>query len=370
MPLDIEEALHDFVLNKVNLEGLKLETDWKILAILIFSQAIPKLGDIVLNFPDLTDDEIYEIVSKLESRGILIRERDELKLSKAMKDIIKSFFMLNQYSAYKTMLTQQLRQRISERTSNLFLLGLVRHILNIAQFQKTSEPFSIINKNLIKDMDDAKLRELSKLGIVLLTENEVIIAHEVLVELETIFKSAVSERSVIRIPAYDIYAATVIWRRILGQCKNYIKIQDEYVNEETLQIIQSYSPSRIDITILTSIEGARDADVDEIKQRINAIRNAGKKIDLFFIGYRSGKAPFHYRYLISKDLCYSISTSLKDVGKSKDADFIHIPQEEKEGLVEPAFNYWISVPRDKLKEIEVDRMNFDDWLKTKMVHST
>lgn len=134
--------------------------------------------------------------------------------------------------------------------------------------------------------------------------------------------------------------------------------------KRALQVIQSYSPAEVKIEIISGIERARDADIEEMKRRVDAIKNSGKKIELFFIGYeRTGKAPFHYRYIIGKDICYSISTSIKDVGKSKEADFIYIPREEKEGLIEPAFNYWSRTPKEKLKEIGVIRMNFDEWLK-------
>jgi hypothetical protein len=363
--VDVEKTLQDFVLNKVNPEGLELETDWRVLAILMFSETAPKVQDIKLNFPNLTSDEVDEILFRLESRGILSREREELRLPKATKDIIKSFFILNRYQDFKSLVTQQLRERVSERISNLFLLGLLKRVLISSQVQRLTEPFCAIKKTLV-NVDETDLKEAVKLGIVFLTENEVIIAHEALRELETLFRSAISEKSLIRIPANDIYTAIITWRKIFGECKEYIKIQDEYVNEETLQIIQSYSPSQVNITVLSSIEGARDADIEEMKQRVDAIRNSGRKINLFFVGDKEGKAPFHFRYIISRNLCYSVTTSIKQVGKSKDADLIPISNEEKDGLVEPAFNYWIGVPKERLKEMGINRMNFDEWLKQRL----
>ena len=334
-------------MSKVNPEGLELETDWRILAILMFSETTPKVQDIKVNFPNLTSDEVNEVLFKLESRGILSREGEELKLPKATKDIIKSFFILNRYQDFKGLMVQQLRERVGERISNLFLLGLLKRILISPQIQRLTEPFCAVKKMLV-NVNEADLEEAVKLGIVFLTENEVIIAHEALRELETLFRSAISEKSLIRIPANDIYTAIVTWRKIFGECKEHIKIQDEYVNEETLQIIQSYSPSQVTIMILSSIEGARDADIEEMKQRVDAIRNSGRKIQLFFVGDNKGKAPFHFRYIMSKDLCYSVTTSIKQVGKSKDADLIPISKEEKDGMVEPAFNYWVGVPKERL----------------------
>jgi len=209
------------------------------------------------------------------------------------------------------------------------------------------------------------LRELVKLRLVFLTGNEVIIAEEILKELEGLIKSAISKK-IIRIPAKDEFAARLVWKKIFGEeCKEYVKIQDEYVNEETLLILQSYCPEGVTIQILTSIEGARDIDIEEMKQRVNSIKNSGRRIRLLFIGDKQGKAPFHFRYIISRDICYAISTSLKQVGKSKDADLIPISLEEKSGQVEPAFDYWFETPLNKLKEKGIRRMSFDEWVRFK-----
>jgi hypothetical protein len=364
IPVDVEKTFQDFILSKVNIDGLKLETDWKVLVILMFSEIAPKMEDIKQNFPNLTSDEVNEILSNLENGKIVAREGEELKLPKGTKDIIKSFFVLNRCQELKNLLIQQLRERVSERISNLFLLGLIKRVLTSTQIQRSSEPFWIINRDLLSNINEKDLQEAVKLGIVLLTKHEAIIAHEVLLELETILKSAISKK-ITRIPPRDIYFARLKWRDIFGECKNYVKIQDEYVNEETLQIIQSYSPIETEIKVLSGIEKARDADKDEMKGSIDKIRKSGRKIELFFIGNSEDKAPFHVRYIISKDLCYSVSTSMKDVGKSKEADFIPISKEEKEGLIEAAFNYWIGLPTEKLKEMGIRRMSFDEWLKYK-----
>lgn len=128
-----------------------------------------------------------------------------------------------------------------------------------------------------------ELKEASKLGIVFFTQDKVVIVKKVLEELETLFKSKIFEK-VIRIPARDIYTAIITWKKILGEeCKEYVKIQDEYINEDSLRIIQSYSPPQTNITCLTSMEGARDLDIDEMKHVINEIKSSGRKLKLYFI---------------------------------------------------------------------------------------
>jgi hypothetical protein len=143
-------------------------------------------------------------VSRLEGRGILSREREELRIPKATKDIIKSFFVLHRYQDFKGLTSKQLRERVSERISNLYLLGVLKRVLTSPQI-RIDGPFCIIKKDLIKSVDESDLREAIKLGIVFLTQNEAIIAHEVLLELESRFRSAISEKSLVRIPAKDIY---------------------------------------------------------------------------------------------------------------------------------------------------------------------
>jgi len=306
------------------------------------------------------------VLLKLESRGILSRVDGELRIPKATKNIIKNYFVLNQYQSFKGLITQQLKKKVSERISNLFLLGLVKRILTSSRIPKTSDPFCVVRRSLVKDVSEDDLKEATKLGVIFLTSNEVIIAHEVLSELESIFRSAISEKSIIRIPANDVYTAIVTWRRIFSECKEYVKVQDEYVNEETLRIIQSYSPDQVRIIILSSIEGARDADLEEMKQIVDVIKNSGRKIDLLFVGKGPlGKAPFHERYIISKDTCYWLSTSIKQIGKSKSASIGLVPMDKKEGEVEPAFNYWAFHSAKRLGEIGIKRVKFDEWLKHK-----
>jgi hypothetical protein len=366
VPFSVEKVLEDFVVSKVNLEGLDLQTDWRALAVLLFSGTPPMIEDLKVNFPSLTLDEINEIIFRLEKRGILSREGTELKILKATKDIIKNYFILNRYQSFKTLIIQELRNRISERTSNLYLLGLIKRILTSVGFQKTSEPFFSIKRTLIRNVSDDDIKEVAKLGLVFPTTQEVIVASEVLLELEEALKSALSEETVYRVPAGEIFTAIAVWKEIFGNCEDYIKIEDEYVNEETLEIIQSYSPVGVELTVLSSIKGARDLDIEEMERRIKAIRNSGRKIELFFIGYEHNEeALFHERYIISKNVCYLLSNSMKQIGRSKSASVALISKEKKTGIIEPAFDYWIGSQKEKLKEIGVIRMTLEEWLKHK-----
>lgn len=370
LPFSVEEILEDLFASKVNLEGLKLRTDWRALLILLFSETYPTVEDLKTSFPNLTLDEINEILFNLEKRGILSREGATLQIVKLTREIIKNYFLLHCYRSYKTLIIQELKNRLSERTSNLYLLGLLKKVLAYSKLpQKISEPFFSIKRTSIRNVSDIDLKEMAKLGLVFTTTQEIIVAHEVFLELEAVLKSALSEKTTYRVPAGEIFTAIAVWKEIFGKCKNYIKIEDEYVNEDALEIIQSYSPAGVDITILSSIKGARDLDIEEMQRRIKALKNSGRRIRLFFVGYKHNEAPFHERYIISKDVCYLLSTSMKQVGKSKSASITMIPQERKIGTIEPAFDYWIESPKGKLIEKGISRMSLEEWLKFKSATS-
>lgn len=366
VPFSVEEILKDFVISTANIDGLKLETDWRTLVILLFSEANPTVEDLVANFPASTLDEIKETLFRLEKRRILFRKGTELSILKTTKDLVKNYFILNRYQYFKTQIIQDLRNRIKERTSSLYLLGLAKRILTSVGFQELSEPFCSIKRASIKTVNDDDLMQIAKLGIVFLTAQEIIVASEILLELEEVLKSDFSEQALYRVPADEIFTAISVWKEIFGKCEDYIKIEDEYVNEQTLEIIQSYSPVGVKLTILSSLKGARSFEIEEIERRIKAIKDSGRKIEFFFVGYeRNEESPFHERYIISKNVCYLLSNSMKQIGKSKSASIAAISTEKKTGTIEPSFNYWIECPREKLKELGIIRMTIDEWLKHK-----
>jgi hypothetical protein len=167
----------------------------------------------------------------------------------------------------------QLRRRVSERPSNLFILGLIRRILASAPSLKTSEPFCSIKRELLTNVSGDDIKEASKLGILFLTSKEVIVAHEVVTELESVLKSALMVESFMTVPPNDNLRAMQAWVQIFGQCKDYVKIWDEYINEETLDIIERFCPRDATVTALSAIEKPRQIDVDESEQRVKAIRN-------------------------------------------------------------------------------------------------
>jgi hypothetical protein len=195
LPFSVEEILENLFASKVNLEGLELRTDWCALLILLFSETDSTVEDLKTSFPNLTLDEINEMLFNLEKRGILSKKGATLKIVKATREIIKNYFFLNCYQSYKTLIIQELKNRISERTTNLYLLGLLKRVLASSKLlqQKIPEPFSSIKRTSIMNVSDNDLKEVAKLGLVFTTTQEIIVAHEVFLEVEETLKSALSE---------------------------------------------------------------------------------------------------------------------------------------------------------------------------------
>ena len=88
IPVDVKKTLQEYILGKINVENLKLDPDWRILLILIFTEEPVRISDIKENFPALTFDEFVEILAKLEERSALTLDTEEVRLSRATRDII------------------------------------------------------------------------------------------------------------------------------------------------------------------------------------------------------------------------------------------------------------------------------------------
>lgn len=366
VPFNVERVLEQSIIQKINLEELEMATDWRILIMATYSKTPLTYEDIRLNLPELTSYEVNEVLYKLQTRGIISKSPTEIRIPEGSREIVKNYFVLNQYQSFKVDVLQKLRKRIGIRLSNLYLLGLVKRILTSIPIQIVSDPFYSIERRELVDFKQEDLIEASKLGLLFPTKNVVIIAHEILPELETALKSAFAEETFMTIPANEIFTAISVWRKIFSQCTDYLKVQDEYVNEETLEILQSYCSQGIKIFIVSSIEGARDLDIDEMKKRVDDMKRMKRNITLVFVGRGpQGIAPFHERYIISKDVCYMISTTIKQVGKFKSASIVSLSKSKKESTIEPAFDFWVHTPIETLKERGIERIGFDEWVSRK-----
>jgi DNA-binding MarR family transcriptional regulator len=362
-PFDTEKILEEIILERINPKDVEIWHEWPIVVLTLYSNNPVRLEDLRENFPDLTSGEIDEFLARLEGRGILSRSRGEITVPKTARELLKSYFLFNQYTQFKSAVVQQLRKRVAERPSNLFLIGLVRRALASASPVSVSEPFCSIKRELLTNFNEPELKEACKLGVLFLTSKEAIVAQELVTELESVLRSALTVQSFMTVPPNDNLAAMRAWLAIFGQCNDYVKIWDEYISEETLEIIDRFCQKDLPITILSALRKSREIDLDESEQRVKEMRNSGRKINFFFVGDpQQGNAPFHKRYVMSSDSCYLLTSSIKEVGKSKSVDVVSISTAVKAGEVEPAFDYWTG-PLKKIQEQGYTRIDgFLEWV--------
>jgi DNA-binding MarR family transcriptional regulator len=362
-PFDAEKILEQIIIERINPKDVEVQHEWPMVVMTLYSNNPVRIEDLRENFPDLTSGEVDELLAKLEERSVLSRSRGEITIPKATRELLKSYFLFNQYTLFKSAMLLRLRRRVAERPSNLFLIGLVRKALASASPVKTSEPFCSIKRELLANFSEHELKEACKLGVLFLTTKEAIIAQELVTELESVLKSALTVETFMTVPPNDNLAAMRAWFAIFGQCKEYAKIWDEYINEETLEIIDRFCQKDLSITILSALRKSREIDLEESEQRVKEMRNSGRKINFFFVGdLQQGNAPFHKRYVISKDTCYLLTSSIKEIGKSKGVDVVSISNPIKAGEVEPAFDYWTG-PLKKLQDQGYMRIDeFQEWI--------
>ena len=110
----------------------------------------------------------------------------------------------------------------------------------------------------------------------------------------------------------------------------------------------------------TRIGGGEEPDrIYQYIKRLKAEREA--KVQVFFIGDPSGTPPFHDRFIISKNRCWQIGTSLKQIGKGKDTTVSEISKLEKDEMIEPAFDRWWSAKKKDLEEKNLIKEDHKDW---------
>ena len=68
----------------------------------------------------------------------------------------------------------------------------------------------MIKRDFIREVPEEDIKKAVKLGIISLTKHELIITYELLLELEEVLKSALSEETVRRVPQNEIFTAIAI----------------------------------------------------------------------------------------------------------------------------------------------------------------
>jgi hypothetical protein len=365
-PFDAVASFEAFILSKINFDAIRSPEEWIVTATVIFSEEPLRIGDFAFNLPEATFNGVREVIFNLEKRGLLARQGEYLKSDTGVKKLAQGYFIAERTQWFKDFMLSRAKRNIGELTSNLYYVGLVKRLVVYHSGSSLATPFLRVSRSQIPSISKEDLVEAAKLGLILLTDNEVLIAVDVVNELESIFKTALSEEAFIVVHAKNLIETNMAWKRLFEEkCTGYLKIQDEYANEKTLEILQSYLAPKLEIRILSSIKGPDDLSVDEVKEKVKLLESRGNKVDLRFVGYiGNGEAPFHQRYVISKESCFFLSQTIKDVGKTKEASIIELAKDRK-AQIETAFDYWYGLPESMLTEKGLQRWSYGEWLNKK-----
>jgi len=288
-----------------------------------------------------------------------------VSLLEGLKEPFFQYFTTNVYPQAKRDVVNDLKRRISRSIANLWIFTRIKRLseLPIGEERAQPVPIKLIEKYQIKDLQ--LLSDAKRLKLAVELDDEVLIHVDILKEIENWLKSSIKE-TLIYIPAGDPFLASIILREIFSKCEEYVKIQDPYIGEETFYVLQ-YIPSEIKIELLTGIKiGWGKEDLDRAQgtcrwiKRFKAERRG--KFEIVFIGRNdTGEPPFHDRFIISKNRCWQVGTSLKQIGRGKDTVIIELSKREKEEIIEPAFERWWNASRKELKSRNLIKLSFQEW---------
>ena len=359
-PFDSYEIIRGVVLKYLNVEGLTSE-EWKVLPLLFFSSDLSQEYEILKINTDFTEPELREIVTNLKERGLIGEAYSRISLPQGLKDPVTQYFKANIYPKVKSDAINKLKQRISRALSNLSIFMSVKRIYELPNGETKSEPFlcKFVRKTEIPEYESI-FPDMRDLKLILDFKDQILILADIVKDIENWLKSSIKE-SIIFIPARDLFMARGVLQDIFSKCEDYVKIQDPYIGEETFDLFE-YIPRNIKINLLTGTRIGGGEEPDRIYQyieRLKAEREA--TFQVFFIGDPSGTPPFHDRFIISKNRCWQIGTSLKQIGKGKDTTVSEISKREKDEMIEPAFDRWWNAKKKELEEKNLIKMDHNDW---------
>jgi len=358
-PFDAKEAIISVVKKRMNIERLSNE-EWRVISVLLLSPSLRLKYETIRSNLDFTEPELREIITGLKRRGIIEEKYNEIYLPEGLKEPFFQYFNTSIYPQVKQEIVNNLKRKISRALSNLWIFSGVKRVYELPIGEEKLEPLPIklLSKN---EIDPQLLLEAKKLNLVLEFDDKVLIRADIINEIENWLKGSIKE-TLIYIPAEDVFLASNILRDIFSKCEEYVKIQDPYIGEESFHILQ-YVPNEIKIQLLTGIKLGWGEDPERICmwiERFKAERESNFKI--FFLGRKdSGDPPFHDRFIISKNKCWQVGTSLKQIGRGKDTVISSLSKREKDEMIEPVFERWWNANLKELKMKNLTKLSFREW---------
>ena len=359
-PFDSREMLHNLMLKHLRIEGLS-DIEWRLLSHLLLSRDMTLSYAVLSSIQDITEAELRESINKLKEKGHLTEQYDRISLNKGVYSPLMEYFCANVYPRFKAGTVFEIKNRIMKGFSNLYPFMCAGRLNELPGGNTQMEPIRLktIHKSDIKE--DTLLTDMARLGLVMDLGDNIVILGDVIRDIEDWIKGSL-QVSLKFIPARDAFLARSILMEMFSSCESCVKIQDPYLGEDTLMIISQYVSKELDIKVLTGQIAGRDDDIADICRYIERLRNERKgRFQIMFLGDTEGNAPFHDRYVISQNRCWSIGTSLKQIGRGKDTTIVEIPLTEKDEKIEPAFDWNWSAKKTELEKKNLTRLDFEEW---------
>jgi hypothetical protein len=364
-PFDVGEIISKIILEHLNVQGLSDE-EWQIVFLLLLSHDLSHAYETIKDNISFTYTELPEYITNLKDRKLVKEESRIITLIQGLKDPLTQYFKSNIYPKMQSNVIEQFRKKIGSNISRLWLYTSAVEIY-YKQGEERDEPISskMIDKTQVKEFEQY-LTDIKELGVLYDFGDKILLLKDIVRSIENWLKASLKE-SLIIIPAKDYYLARSEFQNIFSKCQEYVKIQDPYLGEETFDLLR-YVDKELKLKVLTSIKSGDEEDPSGISQRIDQFKaERGGNFQISFIGDRNtGDAPFHDRYILSKDSGWQVGTSLKDVGKGKETTISEISKVNKDEIVEPAFDRWWNAKKSELELENKEKIDYQEWKERKL----
>jgi len=345
------------------------DEEWQVIFLLLLSHDLSLKYQTIKNNVSFTDAELREYITNLKERGFVKEEYEIITLLQDKRAPLTQYFKSNIYPKMQSKVIEQFRKKIGSSISVLWLYTpAVRIYYMQGKERDESISLKIIDRTQIKEFEQY-LTSIKELGILYDFGDKILLLKDIVRYIENWLKGSLKE-SLIIIPEGAYYLADSVLKDIFSKCQEYVKIQDPYLGEGTFNLLR-HVDKELKLQVLTSIKSVEDEkDLREILQRIDQFKaERGGNFQIFFIGDRkTGDAPFHDRYILSKDSGWQVGTSLKSVGKSKETTILEISSNDKDQLVEPAFDRWWNANNRELESKDKVKIDYHEW-KDRMLKS-
>jgi len=353
------------ILNKVLLSYLPrdfTDTDWVILfhLLLVKDRYIPQ--ETLYAVPDSTKAEISERLTFLRNHGLIFEQQNQVTLAKGMYNPLLGYFKDNVYEGLMHGKILSLEKTISERIANLDSFVIAKRFIglpNAYDIKHDIQGCKEIPKSSIPALDKEQLPDLYKLGLAFDLGDSILIFEKMVIEVENWIKSALSS-CVIFIGKDKKSEAVTVIQEIFSECKEYIKIQDPYINNTTITLIDS-SPKHLNIKLLTGpIEEKSIQSVTATIEKIKASRKSKFDVKIIHYAQEEQLTPLHARFIISKDYIWQLDNDLKNIGRGKDT-VISKTKVTDNGQLEHEFDQFWGAKEDSLLPDGLVKHTFEAW---------